>query len=53
MDNIYPATAVAGGATFVVSKNNDLLEIGSYEDEQIVDAATFLRMLVEGEPTDP
>lgn len=52
-DEIYPATAVAGGASFVMSEDKALLEIGSHEDVRIVDAATFLRMLAEGEPTDP
>lgn len=44
-DDKFLATAVAGGAAFIVSKDNDFLVIGEYEGIGIVDAATFLGVL--------
>ena len=46
-DDKFLATAVAGGASFIVSEDDDLLVLGEYEGIRIVDAATFLRMLEE------
>ena len=44
-DDKFLAAALAGSAQFVVSEENDLLDLGSYEDAQIVTAEAFLRML--------
>ncbi len=48
-DDIYPATAAAAGAAFVVSEDRDLLDLGAYEGVRIIDAETFLRLLDTGE----
>jgi predicted nucleic acid-binding protein len=44
-DDVFLATAKAGHATYLVTEDNDLLVLGSYEGTRIVDAATFLRLL--------
>ena len=44
-DDIYPATAAAAGANFVVGEDRDLLDLGAYQGVRIVDAATFLQLL--------
>lgn len=49
-DDIYPATAAAAAAAFVVSEDRDLLDIGAYEGVRIIDAETFLRLLDEAVP---
>ncbi|MBA3414586.1 MAG: putative toxin-antitoxin system toxin component, PIN family [Chloroflexia bacterium] len=49
-DDIYPATAAAAGAAFLVSEDRDLLDLRSYEGVAIVDAGTFLRVLAETGP---
>ena len=49
-DDIYPATAAAAGAAFVVSEDRDLLDLGAYGHVRIVDAEAFLRWLDAGEP---
>ena len=46
-DDKFVATAVAGGAAYVVSEDKDLLVLGTYEGIRIVDAAAFLRVLDE------
>ncbi len=47
-DDKFLATAKAAGATYVVSKDEDLLVLGTYDGIQIVPAATFLRLLESG-----
>ena len=47
-DDKYPATAMAGEAMYLVSEDDDLLVLGTYEGVQIVDAATFLGILEVG-----
>ena len=42
-DDIYPATAAAAAAAFVVSEDRDLLDIGADEGVRIIDAEAFLR----------
>jgi putative PIN family toxin of toxin-antitoxin system len=51
-DDKFLATAVAGGADYLVSEDEDLLVLGSHEGVRIVDALTFLRILDEaaGQP---
>lgn len=44
-DDKFLAAAIAGSAQFIVSEDRDLLDLGSYEDIQIVTAGDFLRML--------
>lgn len=44
-DDPILATAVAGGAAFVVSEDNDVLVLGEDEGIRIVDAAAFPRVL--------
>jgi predicted nucleic acid-binding protein len=39
------ATAKAGGASFIVSEDDDLLVLGEYDGIRIVNAETFLRIL--------
>lgn len=39
------ATAVAGGADYLVSGDNDLLDLGEYAGISILSAASFLRVL--------
>lgn len=51
-DDPFLATAKAGEASFVVSEDNDLLVLAEYEGIRIVDAATFLHALDEGEAAD-
>lgn len=48
-DDPFLATAKAGGATFIVSEDNDLLVLGVYEGSRIVDANAFLRVLDEAD----
>jgi uncharacterized protein len=51
-DDKFLATAVTGGADYLVSEDEDLLVLGSHEGVRIVDALTFLRILDEaaGQP---
>lgn len=44
-DDKFLATARAGGASYLVSEDRDLLDIGEYEGIKIVNAATFLNSL--------
>jgi uncharacterized protein len=44
-DDKFLATAKAGRASYVVSADKDLLDLGEYEGIKIVDLATFLAML--------
>ena len=46
-DNRFLECAVAGSADYLVSGDDDLLSLGSYERVQIVRAADFLAMLGE------
>jgi uncharacterized protein len=48
-DDIFLATAVAAGAEYLVSEDQDLLVLREYEGVRIVDTLTFLRIL-EHEP---
>src|SRR4051794_3482723 len=43
-DDKFLATAVLGGAEYVVSEDNDLLDIREYQGIKIVDVATFLKI---------
>ena len=43
------ATAVAGGVDYLISADNDLLDLGAYEGIPILDAPAFLRMLERGQ----
>ena len=47
-DDIIVATAVAGQADFIVSEDNDLLDLKKVSDTPIINTQTFLRRL-EGE----
>ena len=50
-DDKFQATARAGGASYVVTEDDDLLILGEDEGVQIIDALHFLRILEqEGEP---
>lgn len=44
-DDKYLATAVAAGATYLVSADRDLLDLGVHKSVRIIDAATFLEEL--------
>lgn len=44
-DDKFIATAVAGGAAYLISEDRDLLDLDSYEGVAIVDTATFLGLL--------
>ena len=44
-DNKFLATAVAGGADYLVSEDQDLLVLERYEGVRIIDTLTFLRIL--------
>ncbi|MDP9366078.1 MAG: putative toxin-antitoxin system toxin component, PIN family [Chloroflexota bacterium] len=46
-DDVFLATARAGGAAYIVTEDDDLLVLGMYEGIRIVDAAAFLRVLDE------
>jgi putative PIN family toxin of toxin-antitoxin system len=46
-DDPYLETARAAGASFLITEDQDLLVIGSYEGTRIVDTATFLSILDE------
>jgi uncharacterized protein len=48
-DDKFIATAVLGGAEYIVSEDRDLLDIGEYQGIKIIDVATFLKILTEGE----
>ncbi len=48
-DDKFLATALAAGAEYLVTEDEDLLVIGEYEGVRIVDAATFLTILEEQE----
>ena len=48
-DDKFLATALAGGAEYVVSEDRDLLDIEEYHGIKLVDVATFLKILEEGE----
>jgi uncharacterized protein len=45
-DDKFLATAVAGQATYLVSEDKDLLDIGEYEGIKIITAAAFLAVFV-------
>lgn len=49
-DDKCPAAAKAGNAAYLVSEDEDLLVLQTYEDVRIVLAATFLRLLQPGSP---
>ena len=44
-DDKFLATARAAGADYVITEDEDLLVIGEYEGAQIIDTATFTRIL--------
>jgi putative PIN family toxin of toxin-antitoxin system len=44
-DDVFIATAVAARAGFLVSENRDLLDLGRYEEIEIMDTAKFLNIL--------
>ena len=44
-DDKFLATAVAGGADYLVSEDQDLLVLERYEGVRIIDTRTFLRIL--------
>ena len=46
-DDKFLATAVLGGADYVVSEDRDLLDLGEYQGIKILDVATFLKILSE------
>lgn len=46
-DNKFLATAVAGGADYLVSEDRDLLDLVEYDGVRIVDTLTVLRLLAE------
>ena len=48
-DDKFLATARAAGAEYLVSEDQDLLVLGEYEGVKIVDTATFLAILEQGE----
>jgi uncharacterized protein len=50
-DDPYLATARAASAEFLVTEDQDLLVLGSYQGTRIVDSATFLAILDESERT--
>jgi putative PIN family toxin of toxin-antitoxin system len=47
-DDKFLATATAAGAAYLVSEDQDLLTLGTYEGIQILTCAAFLRLLTEG-----
>ncbi len=47
-DDKFLATALAAGADYLVSEDEDLLVLGEYQGIQIVNAATFLGILERG-----
>jgi uncharacterized protein len=47
-DDKFLAAALAGGATYIVSEDRDLLDLGSYEGVTILSAAAFLAVLERG-----
>lgn len=49
-DDKFLATAVAGGARYVVSEDTDLLVLQEYQGIRILTGAAFLQVL-EGEPS--
>jgi putative PIN family toxin of toxin-antitoxin system len=48
-DDKFLTTAVSGGADYVFSEDRDLLDLGEYQGIKIVNVATFLKILEEGE----
>lgn len=48
-DDKFLATAQAAGAAYLVSEDEDLLVLGEYEGVKIVDTATFLAILEQGD----
>jgi hypothetical protein len=48
-DDKFLATAQEAGAAYLVSEDADLLVLGAYEGVRVVDTATFLRILEQGE----
>jgi len=46
-DNVFIATALAAGAQYIVSEDEDLKVMGEYQGIKIVDTKTFLE-LIEG-----
>jgi putative PIN family toxin of toxin-antitoxin system len=48
-DDKFLTTATTGRAAYVVSEDRDLLDIEEYQGVRVVDVATFLRLLTEGE----
>ena len=49
-DDKVLATALAAEADYLVSEDQDLLVLGTYEGTRIVDAATFLTYLEQQDP---
>ncbi|MBA3450809.1 MAG: hypothetical protein H0T18_06330, partial [Chloroflexia bacterium] len=47
-DDKFHAAAKAGGASFIISEDRDLLDLERYEGIRIVDAETFVRVLETG-----
>ena len=46
-DDKFLATAVVGEASYLVSEDRDLLDLGEYQGIKIVEVATFLKFLKE------
>ena len=44
-DDKFLATATAGAAEYLVSEDDDLLDLGEYEDVPVITAAAFLQLL--------
>ena len=44
-DDVFFATAKAGGAGYIVSEDKDVLEVGEYEGIKVVNAKTFVVLL--------
>lgn len=44
-DNVFITTAIAAGARYVVSEDRDLLDLGQFENVEIVDTASFLQIV--------
>ncbi len=44
-DDKFIAAALAGGADFIVSGDRDLLDVGDYQNIQIMNASNFLKNL--------
>lgn len=48
-DDKFLSTAIAGGATYLVSADNDLLDLHEYQGIKIVNLEAFLQLLSEDE----